>query len=697
MQSAVETEFNASWWIGFRTQVFRYLLLLKRHWWVPLFTTSICLGAAAWYLSQLPPAFLSQGRMMVSGKINLPENGGTIYSEDLMNFYGTQIELMESELVQSRARARLQAINPDLNLNYPPGKIRLSVSQEPKTSLFIMQVMSPNGDFSQKYLDACMDEYINIKKEMRSEKSDTTVAALTGELARVDKDLQVHEDQLLQFQKENNLGYLQEEGNSAAVYLAQRKSEYANLKAEYQLLGLLNLDQNLDRAQATQSTQGDNVSTTSRLLQGFGPISDYLKARQDLQMLTLRREQLAQSMRPQHPDMIALDQAITQEKQLIESFRQQSMEELAGRREGIKLQMDNLDSIIKEWESKAADYSRRLAEYEIIKGKTDRIKAEYDRLFSSLRNVDITKSVDQDMVSILERASAPHSITPGLVKIIAMSLFGGLLLGFGVLFILDRIDDGISSFQHIQRHFKNTTLLGQLLHEPHDGPLELLRPNDLRHGFAESFRSLRSSLIFMPVEGERPKSFVVTSAIPGEGKSTTATNLAIAMALSGSKTLLIDSDLRRGAIHRAFGMSNEVGFSDVLQSQLSWRDAVRPTSIEHLDFIARGKSINHPGERLLSPVTDRILKETYQEYDFIIFDTPPVLVADDTTSLAPKVDAVLCVVRMGVSSARMTRRILEMLAQRQANVLGLVVNDVTGIVDDYGNYKYGKYYETSEV
>jgi capsular exopolysaccharide synthesis family protein len=355
--------------------------------------------------------------------------------------------------------------------------------------------------------------------------------------------------------------------------------------------------------------------------------------------------------------------------------------------------MDNLDSIITEWDAKAADYSRRLAEYEIIKNKVDRIKAEYDRLFSSLRNVDITKSVDQDMVSVLERASPPYSIKPGLVKIMLSGLFGGLLLGFGILFVMDRIDDRLSAFHDVQRHFRDSMVLGQVIHESHTGPLELLRPSDPRHAFAESFRSLRSSLIFLPVEGERPKSILITSAVPGEGKSTTSSNLAIAMALSGSRTLLVDGDLRRGAIHRAFGMSNERGFAEVLKNEVRWQDAVQETPIEHLSLLSRGKAINHPGERLLSPVTDRFLKEIYPEYDYIIFDSSPVMVADDTTSLAPKADAVVCVLRLSNSSARLTRRTLELLRQRQANVLGLVVNDVTGGTGEYGDYRYSQYYQ----
>jgi len=675
-----------SWWLNIKMFFFRFGIVMKRLWWIPLLTVSIGLAGAAWFISHSPPSYLSSGRMMVSGKINISE--GSMYSEELLNFFGTQIELMQSGEVRSRALARVQALNPTLK----PVKVQLSVGQQPKASLFVFQAIASDGVFAQKYLDACMEEYMSVKKQMRSDKSETTLNDLREELDATEKELRTSEEKLLTFQKENNLGSLKEEGNSAAVYLAKLKLQLAELKTEYSLLERLDIDQNLDRRPAGGENGGQSQESA---LTAFGPAAEYVKGRQQLQVLEVERQQLARVMRPKHPDMMRLDEEIARAKSLIDGLRQQTAEQIKSRRAAIAIQIEHLEADITTWETKALELSRRIADYTRIQGEVDRFKQERDRLFTSFRNVDVTKTVSQDMVSILERASAPISVKPGMPKAIALALGGGLLLGLGILFLIDRVDDRVTAVLAVQQRFPEP-ILGQIIQEKHTGPLALLKSDDSRHALFESFRNLRSSLFYLPVEGERPKAFLITSSVPNEGKSTVSSNLATVIALSGAKTLLVDGDLRRGRLHRQFGLENDCGFSEVLKNEVSWKEAVHSTPVDNLSLIPRGRSITHPGERLLGPTTDRFLREVYAEYEYVIIDSSPVLVADDTSSLAPKIDAVLFVVRFGQSSLRLGQRAVELLRQRQANVLGLVLNGVNVDAPEYGYYEYSKYYQAAE-
>src|SRR4030081_4143182 len=154
----------------------------------------------------------------------------------------------------------------------------------------------------------------------------------------------------------------------------------------------------------------------------------------------------------------------------------------------------------------------------------------------------------------MEMGSAPISVRPGLIKSLLIGLGIGALAGIAILLLLDRIDDRMASFGEFQHHFSEN-VLGQIPKEKTKGRVTLLQPDDARHVFAESYRNVRSSLFFMPYEGPRPKTFLITSAVPNEGKSTVSANLAITVALSGAKTLLIDADLRRGTIREAFDIS----------------------------------------------------------------------------------------------------------------------------------------------
>ena len=201
----------------------------------------------------------------------------------------------------------------------------------------------------------------------------------------------------------------------------------------------------------------------------------------------------------------------------------------------------------------------------------------------------------------------------------------------------------------------------------------------------------------MPYEGPRPKTLLITSAVPNEGKSTISANLAITMALSGAKTLLVDADLRRGAIREAFGLSTRVGLAEVLKQEVGWREVVVPTSFPNLFVLPRGKTLSQPSEHLLRDSTDILLKELYHQYDYIIIDSSPVLAADDTTSLAPKIDATLFVVRLSYTSARLTRKSLELLYNRQVNVPGVILNFVDTSLPEYYYYQYSEYYNTPSV
>ena len=277
-----------------------------------------------------------------------------------------------------------------------------------------------------------------------------------------------------------------------------------------------------------------------------------------------------------------------------------------------------------------------------------------------------------------------------------LGALAGLLAGAGILFLFDKIDDRMNSFAEFQSHFSEE-VLAKIPAEPQvDGPISADLTDVSRVAFLESLRALRSSIYYLPVEGKPPKTFLITSAVPNEGKSTVTTNLAITMSYTGAKVLLIDGDLRRGSIHEKLGLENGAGICDVLKGSATAEAAIRPTKIENLFFMSRGAGLENPGEKYLSTKTDELLKLLYPQFDYILFDSSPVLVADDTTSLAPKIDAVIFVVRFSFSSARRSRDAILQLQKRQANVIGIVCNGVNQLMQDYYYNKYPEYYSVRQ-
>jgi succinoglycan biosynthesis transport protein ExoP len=706
-RNARETQTDA---FAMRNKLRKWTVQLRQRWWLLLLIVAACAFAGAIWAYQQPPEFLSTAQMVVGGKITVP--GGATYSEELTYFLGTQAEFMKSGEVRRRAEQRVASAAPEL----APAPVMLDVEREQNTSIFNLSVVGSSGAYAQQYLEAVMTEYSAMKRHMRSEISDDTQAAITEELKRLETEIAEGQTELIDFQKSNNVGFLEEQGNSAAEYLVTLNRSMANLKNESQLLQSLDLDKGLDRnekhelmrmaqkdrAAASAPAKGDPVGLDAAKSEATeehqtGTQADVDKAQQDLQALTVQRDDFAKVLRPQHPTMVDLNTKIEAQKRLIEALRSEGVDEMKTREESLRLEIDNLQKTITEWDAKAIDVGKRMADYNRIKEKVDRAQEAYRQQSTNLTSIDLDKNVDQDMVSVLEHATDPQSVRPGLWRTMALAAASGLLLGLGVLAVLAHLDDRILTTTDLESVFSEQ-LLAQIPRVVAPGAgkdaLSLLAETDDRHAFAESLRSLRSSLVFLPAEGAAPRSFLITSAVPHEGKSTVAANLAVTFAFAGAVVLLIDGDLRRGQLHAQFGVENGRGFADILAEERTsaWRNAVKLTRTPGLSLLPRGNLLRNPGENFLKRATNNLLAEMYAVYDYVIIDSAPVMVADDTTTLAPKIDATLFVVRYGSSSTRTSAKALELLHRRQANVLGLVCNDVALSAQEYHYYRYPEYY-----
>jgi capsular exopolysaccharide synthesis family protein len=224
--------------------------------------------------------------------------------------------------------------------------------------------------------------------------------------------------------------------------------------------------------------------------------------------------------------------------------------------------------------------------------------------------------------------------------------------------------------------------------------MSLLELNDPRYMYAESYRSLRSALLFLPIQGERPKVLLITSAVPNEGKSTIAANLARTLALGGSRVLLVDADLRKGRLLELLGLQCEPGLVELLRQPDNLDSVIQRDSLQNFAFLSRGKALGHSSDLFLGQAFDQVLARMRQQFDYVLIDSSPVFATDDATTLAPKVDGTLFVVRGNFSGARQVREALELLRQRQAKVLGLVFNRADASAHSYYYYKYAEYHES---
>jgi capsular exopolysaccharide synthesis family protein len=668
----------------------RYRDLLVRRWWV--LAAGLALGllveAGLWWLQ--PMSFISLGRMIVSIKLAIPE--GSVYNEELSNFLGTQTALMQSGAVVNRAHLRVSTQNPGLT-NQP---VALRVLVSPKTSIFVLEAAGLDAAYVQRFLQAVMDEYINLKHEMRTQTSDTTVAGLTEEVLRLEKELRKGEEELVQFQKSNGAVLLQELGNSTGNCLAGLNQRLAGLKSELDLLLSLSLDQNLEHSHVGAAVP---ISADPSESAGSNPQSDldYLKAKQQILLLKAEQEDLAQYLRPKHPKMLAMSDEIARRERLVEIYRKQSAEQLENRKTSLTLQISNLEKEIQESSSKVLDVSQKSAEYQRLKANSQRVQSLYDRLLATMQTLDVNKEVSPESVTVMEPASPAFPDQPKHTRRMVTAAVIAMLLSLGLLLFLDRFDDRVNSFTELQDSF-DEPVLGQIPRQKPErstGQIRLIQPEDDRHSFVEAYRNLRSSLLYTADGGQQPRTLLLTSSIPHEGKSLTSANLAITLANAGSRVLLVDADLRKGVLHNRFGLRAQTGLCEVLSRGLNWEEAIHPTCFPNLSLLPRGGISNRSGELFLSGATECFLRDAAVKYDFVLLDTAPIMAADDVTSLAPHMNAVLFVLRAEHTSTRVARAALDLLYQRRARVMGIIFNAVRpGSSDYYHYYKYKDYYTT---
>jgi len=200
---------------------------------------------------------------------------------------------------------------------------------------------------------------------------------------------------------------------------------------------------------------------------------------------------------------------------------------------------------------------------------------------------------------------------------------------------------------------------------------------------------LRTNVTFVSAEQRALQVICITSPGPGEGKSTTAANLAITLAQQGAHTLLVDADLRRPHVHRSFNLVQEPGLTDILIGTSAPREAIRPNVIQGLDVLPGGALPPNPSELLGSEAMHRLLGELRAQYDTIIFDTPPTLAVTDATVLGRNADAVILVLRAGETDATAAQRAVEAFRRVQTRLAGAVLNGVQKTRDRY-YYYYGK-------
>ena len=422
-----------------------------------------------------------------------------------------------------------------------------------------------------------------------------------------------------------------------------------------------------------------------------------------------------QNLGPQHPDVIALAEKVRLTEQFLNFSQQRLHENMAKLRESqlgpwlVQMVQQKLDEAQKkeqilkarfeETRTEAINLSGQLAQIELLERDVKRLSDMNDVLMNQIASLDLRQNGQDVRVAVIEEPTMTTSPAfPRLSYVVLFTLVGGFGAALALVTSLDALDDRFRSVDEMQSRLGLPLLaMIQQLEAPESaGPRALVTHAMPTSAASESFRTLRTALTLTHPDARQ---IVVTSAEPGDGKTTTLANLAVCYAQAEKRTLLIDADLRRPGLTALMNLRGPRGLSEVLRSEgdISQVAAahVQASGVPGLDILPSGPRPQDPAELLGGPRFSQLLAWAETVYDLILIDSPPTLATTDTAIIGRLVDGVIVVVQPVKNRRRLVTRVIERLGLMKIPLLGLVVNRTGSEAEHsyYGYHNYGYGYE----
>lgn len=689
-----------STWLIDRINIFfrlrQYLRWVSERWFILLVCLIVSGGVAAYRAINTPNIYRAFSKISIAPRIQTPNASQSQYLEALNNYYDSQIEFMRSGAVLGKTQLKTREQRPaDPKFELTPRAIKGPAS-------FTLEVDSTHLDFAKLFAKTWAREFIAFKDEMKDAAVSRTALSTREEIKRYEVALEKARADLLAFQRTHNIGSIKETGAAAQSRLDKYEAEYQDIKALRQRLETRKAEDLANNGEIDQlrpfTLNTTSQESTAPIGTAADPLARFESGKYGELKINLRSRQAdfereLSRLKPGHPHMRMLKRQIDQytreltyQLELIEEKRLARINALKNDETGYVPIIDQLRKQVLASQDIQYQFTRLRDEEAALKQALDTHRRTEQSLSST--------TIDETAFNILEEGvGSPVPVRPNRVKMIFEGLIIGLAAGLGLIYFLGKLDDRAELAEEVERHL-NTRILGQVpfVNLKESKQERVLITNLDKHSmFAEALRGVRSALFLGIPEIDKKQVLIVSSAAPGEGKTTITFNFALTLALAGHKVLLVDGDLRRGNVHNYLQVPRDNGFAEVLQGQAELSDVLQDTPLDNLKAITSGKLPSNPGELLIGPIVGKFIDEARKQFDFVVFDCPPLTAIDDTFSLANLADGLLFVVMSGQTSMRFAKSSLSAVAQRGATILGVILN---GIKPNNPYHYYQQYYYT---
>src|SRR5580704_741177 len=703
--------------------LYDYLLVLRKHQWLIISFMLAVVTIVSIATFRMQPVYVATTRIEL-GRENaniLPFQGTDSYDYmlDLENYIETQSKILTSETLALQTirtgvltgQPQFQNSDPSsealatgslANQKRPPelGAFlgSLSVRRVPNSRLMDISFEANTPELAAQVVNAHIRNFIDQNRRSHYDATTSATTWLTDQLDELKIKVKNSEDARLDYERKNQIWELDDKQNLTT----QRLSEISRQLIEAQG------DRMRKQSLFDFAKQGD-VDLVPQIRDSMG-VQDLLHKRSDLNS---QYTEAINQYGPNFPKVLRLQSQLKEIDQNLDREKRAVLVRLGSEYHEAQQREELLTRTLDQQKTEANLMSERMVQYNILKRDAEADKALYDGLLTKLKEAGISAALQSSNIRVVDPAMIPSFPSrPAKARNVALAFLVGLVGGIGLAILREYMDNTVKTpddvetlarlpslavvpaFEDSKHDGSRTKTLKEAIGNGHSRNVELVAQHLPKSQMSEAFRALRTALLLSQA-GHPPQVILVTSALPREGKTTAAANLAVTLAQLGDRTLLIDADLRKPGIGRLLNMTS--GKYAGLSSYLAGVSSLELVTVQHpaipnLSAIPTGPLPPNPADLLSSHKLADAIAELRTKFKFIVIDTPPVMAATDAVILSVKADGVVMVVRSGETPKEAFTRTRDLLMSVKCRLLGVVLNAVDSSAPDYYySYRYYPY------
>ena len=664
--------------------------ILWRGRWLILLSTVLAVAAAYVYLRIAPPKYVSVSRILVEKRGLQPIQDFVALGAASTNYLQTQASMITSYQIVAEAHN-----DPNL-LVLPDDRLRglqksLSATVGKNTDIITVAAESTDPQDAATMVNAVVHAYITWHERNKQTSTEELLKYLNGQLAEKYNELDVKRTQRRDLEQTRDartvlaterVKLLEQEYTAARQKTLRLESYYQGLTQFEKDPEAFRQYVNLQQPSTAMGAEDGELTGLKNELQNTRSQLRQIKITVPLSRATLLQDKITD-----------LEKRIAE---LDKEFVQKHMSQTKALLDRAIEEEKKLKPMYEKEFATVQSASRQDSDYALVVSQCEMLEKFYNSLLGQIQAIPPDMRFEGLSIHVLEKAfPATEPSSPQMARTLGIGLVLGLMLGAGLSFVRDWRDQRVRSADEIMAML-GVPVLGTVPSVRRRGRAARARSLQLvpnGHG-SEAYRAVRTALFF-GVPHDKGRTILVTSPGPLEGKTTIVSNLGMAMAHAGQRTLIVDADLRKPMQHRVFAMNEHgQGLIDVVAGIATLEQAIRPTEIQGLDVLASSQTAPNPSELLQSQAFADALEQLKGKYDRILVDSPPIGILADAQILAARCDLTLLVLRANRSMRQITQRAREALLTVGARVVGVVVNDVSRRDSRYSRYSgYGHYYD----